>query len=150
VWIEKLPFVALSFAFGVRAVIAEAEQGALYPLAEYDVFARLAQACYGVTFYLWKTLCPSDLGPLYQLPPRSVLLGPMLWRSLPIAVPLHADVNQLADSGRSPIEIVNELGRTIVEVELILSLRKTKQQSGYPDVATRLLQPTSSAPYVLP
>jgi len=58
---------------------------------------------------------------------------------------LHADVYQLADSGCSPVEIVNQLGRTIGEVELILSLRKTKQQSGYPAVAARPLQPTSKA-----
>lgn len=56
----------------------------------------------------------------------------------------HASVYQLADGGRSPIEIAEALGRATGEVELILSLRKTKQQSGYPAVSTRPLQPTPS------
>ena len=59
--------------------------------------------------------------------------------------PSHGDVYRLADGGRSPVEIAQELGRTSGEVELILALRKTKQQSGYPAVATRPLQPTPSA-----
>jgi tetratricopeptide (TPR) repeat protein len=88
VWLEKLPLAALGLAAGVRAIVAQAQQDALYPLGEYDLPARLAQACYGVTFYLWKTLWPSALGPLYQLPPRSVLFGAMLWRSLPIVAGL--------------------------------------------------------------
>ena len=68
VWIEKLPLAALGLAAGVRAIVAQAQQDALYPLGEYDLLARLAQACYGATFYLWKTLWPTNLGPLYQLP----------------------------------------------------------------------------------
>ena len=56
----------------------------------------------------------------------------------------HASVYQLADGGRSSIEIAETLGRATGEVELILSLRKTKQQSGYPAVSTRPLQPTPS------
>ena len=56
----------------------------------------------------------------------------------------HADVYRLADGGCLPIEIAKTLGRTTGEVELILSLRKAKQQSGYPAVSTRPLQPTPS------
>jgi cytochrome c-type biogenesis protein CcmH/NrfG len=45
------------------------------------VLARLAQACYGLVFYLRKTIWPDNLGPLYEIPPREVLLGPMFWSS---------------------------------------------------------------------
>ena len=50
-------------------------------LVEHDVGARVAQACYGLTFYLWKTVLPVGLGPLYQIPPRDVLMGFMFGKS---------------------------------------------------------------------
>jgi tetratricopeptide (TPR) repeat protein len=79
--IDKLPFLGLSVLFAYRAMVARQEGGALYSLVEHDMPARLAQACYGLAFYIWKTLWPSSLGPLYQIPSREVLYGPMLWLS---------------------------------------------------------------------
>ena len=88
VWIEKLPFFVLAVAAGVRALIAQAEGGHVYSVAEHDLLARFAQACYGLTFYLWKTVWPFSLGPLYQIPPRDVLLGFMFWRSIVVVIVL--------------------------------------------------------------
>lgn len=81
VLLEKTPFFLLAILGGLRAWIAQSQAGAMYPLAEYDLLARFAQACYGLAFYIGKTAWPADLGPLYQLPPRDVLFGPMLWAS---------------------------------------------------------------------
>ncbi len=81
VWLEKVPFLVVCLAAGGQALIAQWEQGALYPLAEHDAVARLAQACYGLFFYVWKTLWPTNLAPLYGIPARPMLLGPMLWGS---------------------------------------------------------------------
>jgi hypothetical protein len=41
--------------------------------------------------------------------------------------PQHADVYQLADQGRSPLEIAKQLNRPSGEVELILALRPKEQ-----------------------
>lgn len=82
VLLEKVPFVLLAVAAGVRAYIARREGGALHSLAEHDVFARVAQAAYGLVFYAWKTVWPIGLGPLYEIPPRETLLGWMLCGSL--------------------------------------------------------------------
>jgi tetratricopeptide (TPR) repeat protein len=90
VLLEKLPFLVVCAAGGAQALIAQSEQGALYPLAEHDVISRVAQACYGLMFYVWKTLWPSDLGPLYDIPARDVLLGPMFWQSAGVVVALAA------------------------------------------------------------
>lgn len=79
--LEKVPFLLLGALCGWRAIIAQDEGGALYGLGAHDLLARSAQACYGVAFYLWKTMAPTNLGPLYEIPPRSVLLGSMLWIS---------------------------------------------------------------------
>lgn len=74
VW-DKTPFFILALAAGLRAWAAQAETGAMYPLAEYDFPSRTAQALYGFSFYAWKTLFPLHLGPLYQIPQREVLMG---------------------------------------------------------------------------
>jgi cytochrome c-type biogenesis protein CcmH/NrfG len=81
VWLEKVPFIVLAVAAGVRAVMAQDLGGALYGLEQHGLGARLAQACYGLMFYLWKTIWPTDLGPLYEIPAREVLFGSMLWVS---------------------------------------------------------------------
>jgi len=78
---EKLPLFVLAITAAVRALIAQAEGGALYGLTEHGVVQRLAQAAYGLVFYAWKTVLPTGLGPLYQIPDDATLFGPMLWIS---------------------------------------------------------------------
>ncbi|UCF34902.1 MAG: tetratricopeptide repeat protein [Phycisphaerales bacterium] len=79
---EKVPFLALGMAAGAVAVWAQQQGGALETLASHDIPSRLAQSSYGLVFYIWKTLWPANLGPLYEIPPKSALFGPMLWISL--------------------------------------------------------------------
>ncbi len=79
--LEKTPFFALAILGGGRAWLAQSDAGAMYPLSEYDLSSRFAQACYGFVFYLGKTIWPANLGPLYPLPPREILFGPMLYAS---------------------------------------------------------------------
>jgi tetratricopeptide (TPR) repeat protein len=89
VW-DKAPFLVLSIAAGVRAWVAQVETGAMYPLAEYDLPSRIAQMLYSMFFYPWKTVLPTHLGPLYQIPPRETLLGWILWKGLAGSVILLA------------------------------------------------------------
>ncbi len=65
---EKLPFLSLSVIFGVAALLAQHAAGALRPVQQYFFSYRLGQGFYGVCFYLWKTLLPIHLSPLYELP----------------------------------------------------------------------------------
>ena len=81
VLLEKVPFLLLGLAAGVRAIVAQRDGGALYTLSDRDVLSRFAQAIHGLVFYVWKTIWPMNLGPLYQLPAREELLGPSLWFS---------------------------------------------------------------------
>jgi len=71
VWAEKLPFVLLSLGGSVGAVVA-LRAGGVAPtsLAELSLPGRAAVTGYSVTFYLWKTLLPTGLSPLYELPFR--------------------------------------------------------------------------------
>lgn len=68
VWKEKVPYLALSMAFMVVAVLAKRSNQSLRSVVDYGVFARLAQSCYGIWFYLVKTLLPVDLVAYYPLP----------------------------------------------------------------------------------
>ncbi len=57
----------------------------------------------------------------------------------------YSAVYEAADEGLTPVEIAKELGRTPGEVELILSLRKTRRKSSYPVGAASSSQPTPDA-----
>jgi protein O-mannosyl-transferase len=67
VWFEKLPFLGLAAVFSVLAVNAKASVGTLTSLAQHGPLARLVQACYGVVFYLVKTVVPTGLSPIYEI-----------------------------------------------------------------------------------
>lgn len=86
IWMEKLPFFALALTGAIRALMARDQGGALYGLAQHDLWARLSQASYGLTFYIGKTLWPTNLGPLYEIPSRDILMGSMLWISLMVVI----------------------------------------------------------------
>jgi Tfp pilus assembly protein PilF len=75
-WWEKLPFAVLACGFAVIALVAQHTSGALTALQQYDISFRFAQAFYGLMFYLWKTLLPTHLSPLYELP---FDLAPWVW-----------------------------------------------------------------------
>lgn len=65
--VEKVPFLLLSaVAVAVTLVIAD-QRGHSTPLSVLSIGQRLAIAAYGLAFYLWKTLVPVPLSPLYTL-----------------------------------------------------------------------------------
>ena len=72
----------LAVAAGLAAWYAQATGGAMHSYAEHDFSSRMAQASYGLVFYLWKTIWPTGLGPLYEIPHRTILMGAMFWTSL--------------------------------------------------------------------
>jgi tetratricopeptide (TPR) repeat protein len=65
---EKVPFAVLAIVFAIIAAYAQQSAGALRPMQQYFLSYRLGQAAYGTIFYLWKSLVPWNLSPLYELP----------------------------------------------------------------------------------
>jgi len=65
---EKAPFLTVAIVFAALALLAQQSAGALRPVKQYFFSYRLGQAAYGVIFYLWKSILPLDLAPLYELP----------------------------------------------------------------------------------
>lgn len=73
---EKLPFVILAMGFAAAALFAQQVTGALKPLEHLNILSRLLQAGFAYMFYLWKTLLPFGLAPIYELPVES---GSWFW-----------------------------------------------------------------------
>jgi tetratricopeptide (TPR) repeat protein len=64
VMLELVPFGVLSLGAGVVSVIA------LHPPAQLNVVEKVAVSAYSLAFYLWKTVVPTGLAPLYEMPQR--------------------------------------------------------------------------------
>ena len=60
--IELLPFMALSLATMVLSVVA------LKPAEQLRLSGKLAVSMFSLSFYLWKTIVPTSLSPLYEMP----------------------------------------------------------------------------------
>ncbi len=75
---EKTPFFIIAAMGCLATMKMRAEHGHFVTLAQHGVAQRLAQALFGLAFYLRKTLAPWGLSPLYPLPRVDVLAGPIL------------------------------------------------------------------------
>jgi len=76
VWLEKIPFFLLALPAGLMGIFAQNRSGVLLPLGKFGIMERLAEASFGLSFYLWKTLVPAGLSPLYPLPEK---IDPSAW-----------------------------------------------------------------------
>lgn len=65
--LEKLGYVPLALVAAVMAARAQGDALALVSWDEHGPLQRLAQAAYGLVFYLVKTVLPVGLSPLYLL-----------------------------------------------------------------------------------
>jgi tetratricopeptide (TPR) repeat protein len=89
VLIEKLPFVALSIIFGTAAHFAiRAVPDSAPTISRWGLVDRICQACYGLCFYIWKSLVPIHHSALYELPSNASPTEPRFL--LPILVVLVA------------------------------------------------------------
>ena len=62
VYLEIVPFAALSLASIVLSIVA------LHPPAQLSLGPKLAVSAFSLCFYLLKTVLPTDLSPLYEMP----------------------------------------------------------------------------------
>lgn len=69
-YLDKLPFIVVAAWFAYKAKTAQASQLAtMKSLADWGIADRILQVFYGLLFYTWKTLIPTGLTPLRQIPP---------------------------------------------------------------------------------
>ncbi len=90
VWLEKLPFFALSILFGVLAILSQRAAGAIHNFSEtHSVIERLFFLTYGVSSYLVRAVLPLHLAAVHNYP---VIVGGILpwtyYASLPFLAAL--------------------------------------------------------------
>ena len=82
-WAQKIPFALAGIVFGGVAWLAQrATPDTMIPLAEWGPWSRVLQAAYGLCFYPWKTIWPSGLTLMYELPDRA----PAAWSAALVLV----------------------------------------------------------------
>src|SRR5256886_6354675 len=69
VYVDKIPFVLLAAAASAIALMAQLSHDTMVSVVQLSALGRLAVSVYGLSFYLWKTVAPVSLSPLYELPP---------------------------------------------------------------------------------
>ncbi len=68
VWLEKLPYLAIAVAAAANAFLGQYHGGTMAAVDRFPLVARVAITFYGIAFYVYKTLLPVRLSPLYAAP----------------------------------------------------------------------------------
>ncbi|MEP6990116.1 MAG: tetratricopeptide repeat protein [bacterium] len=84
VYLELAPFAFLSLGAMALSIVA------LRPATQLTAGGKLAVSAYGLAFYLWKTVLPAGLSPLYQMPVHVRPLAPVFLASYVAVVALTA------------------------------------------------------------
>ena len=70
VYTEKIPFVLLAVVASAVAFVALSDSPGMASLENMSPLDRLIISGYSLGFYLWKTVAPWNLSPMYELPAR--------------------------------------------------------------------------------
>ncbi len=81
VGLELLPFVLMAIIGSVVAVRAQHAAGAAADAGRLGLDQRLLLLVHSLAFYVWKTLVPCKLAPLYEYPYGGLPLGVTFWAS---------------------------------------------------------------------
>ena len=72
IWLEKIPFLAVSLADGILAVVVGTRHAINIAPAGFGWWPRVGEAFYSLAFYLWKTVAPFHLAPFYPFAPQKI------------------------------------------------------------------------------
>lgn len=67
---EKILFAVPAAIFAIIALMGQQQNSTLKSLGSFSIESRFAQTLFGASFYLWKTIVPVQLSPLYEIPPN--------------------------------------------------------------------------------
>jgi Flp pilus assembly protein TadD len=65
---EKLPYVLLCVPAVVLQILATRQYESLATMSQLGIVERVSLADFSLAFYLWKSLVPLNLAPVYELP----------------------------------------------------------------------------------
>jgi len=66
--LEKLPFLAISFVFGILTIYFRADAGHLWNSYDFTIIQRFFLVCHTILFYLFKLFIPLNLSAYYPYP----------------------------------------------------------------------------------
>ncbi|HXG04520.1 MAG TPA: tetratricopeptide repeat protein [Candidatus Binatia bacterium] len=110
--LEKAPYFAIALSTGLMAIWAQRSNNFLTSLDRLSVADRIIVAIYSVWFYFAKTVLPSSLSPLYELPARVELSEPRFLGSAVGTLVLSTIV--LATGRRHPAVLVAWLAYLVI------------------------------------
>ncbi|MGH9024406.1 MAG: tetratricopeptide repeat protein [Acidimicrobiia bacterium] len=86
IYAEKLPFAVLATAASIVAFVALIRLGNMASIGDIGLPGRVAISIYSIAFYLWKTILPVHLSPMYELKPHPNFLSwPFLLSAIVVA-----------------------------------------------------------------
>jgi len=115
-WLEKAPYAVLAAAGAVAALLIVARMMPLTPSAKIPYAARPIVFVYDLAFYLGKTLVPSSLSPLYELPHPLGTMAPALAVGTVASIVLTAVLVALRDRFPSGLAVWIAYAATIAPV----------------------------------
>jgi protein O-mannosyl-transferase len=83
---EKLLFVLPAILFAIIAFLGQRHASAIKSLAAFGFESRVVQALFAAGFYIWKTIVPVNLSPLYEIPPDFSLWDPVVLSGVALSV----------------------------------------------------------------
>jgi len=75
---EKLLFVLPAIPFALIAFLGQQHVYAIKSLETFGFESRVVQALFAAGFYIWKTIIPVNLSPLYEIPPDFSFWDPVV------------------------------------------------------------------------
>jgi hypothetical protein len=83
VFLEKIPFFAISIVMGVVAVLAQKESGAIADMPNHAWYDRIFFASYSFINYIWKMILPLNLSAYYPYPVKQGNFYPSFFYAAP-------------------------------------------------------------------
>ena len=84
--VELIPFLTLSAAFGVTAILMQRNERAIQELSQFPIHERLLYAFYGIVAYLFRAIAPINLSAIYPYPEKVGGALPSMLYLAPVAV----------------------------------------------------------------
>ena len=82
---EKLLFVLPAILFALIAFLGQRHVSAIKSLETFGFESRVVQALFAAGFYIWKTIIPVNLSPLYEIPPDFSFWDPVVLSGVALA-----------------------------------------------------------------
>jgi len=85
--IEKIPFFAFSFLFGILAILSQGSSNAIQDLTLiFSIPERLLIVCYSLMIYIYKLFAPINLSAMYAYPNRINRVLPTIYYIAPFFI----------------------------------------------------------------